>query len=258
MWRYLSLIAVVETIKARQLRLTRVDIFRDPFEGSVPKKHMEDQNIVLMGGQSQQHMMNIVALHHPGMAPSPPPDEDPWSRLTRWRRARTRSAHASCWSAGDESEALWRLYCKDEDCRGAGVALQTTLARLEKSVAVHDLCVSPIRYLKYHEAEAFKDDMEPLMHKRHGFSAEREVRLLRFNETHYKTLVPKDALVSELPKHIYLDWVLGDVIDEIIVSPYADKNYEERVRQAIDATDPSLTGRVALSVLHERRYAPNF
>ena len=71
-------------------------------------------------------------------------------------------------------------------------------------------------------------------------------------------LVPKDASVSELPEHIYVDWVLSDVIDEIIVSPYADVNYEDLVRHAINAIDPNLADRVVLSVLHERRYPPGF
>ena len=259
-WRYLTLSAVIATIKTRHLRLTRVDRFQDPFEGSVPKKQIEDQNTLLIAASSQRTMMNIVtAHHHPGMASLMPPDEDPWTRITRLRRARTRSAHASCWSACDESEALWRLYCADDGCRGVGVALRTTLARLDASVAAHDLYVSPITYLKYHEAPAFTDEMDSLLHKRHGFVAEHELRLLKFNDAHFRALVPKDASVSELSEHIYVDWVLSDVIDEIIISPYAEKNYEDLVHEAINAKDPNLADRVVLSELHERgRYPPNF
>jgi hypothetical protein len=106
-WRYLTLSAVIATIKTRQLRLTRVDRFQDPFEGSVPKTQIEAQIPLLIGAASRRAMMNCVAAHYPGMAKSMPPDEDLWIRITRLRRARTRSAHASCWSAGDESEALW-------------------------------------------------------------------------------------------------------------------------------------------------------
>jgi hypothetical protein len=120
-----------------------------------------------------------------------------------------------------------------------GVALRTTLARLEASVAAHDLHVSPIRYLKYHEAPAFTDEIDPLLHKRHGLAAEQELRLLRVDEAHYRALVPKDASVSELSEPIYVDWVLSDVIDEIIISPYADLNYEDLVLDAINAKDPN-------------------
>jgi hypothetical protein len=245
-WRYLTLSAVIATIKTQHLRLTRVDRFQDPFEGSVPKKQIEDQNQRFIAAVSGLTMMNCV------------PDEDPWNRTTRLRRAQTRSSHASCWSAGDESETLWRLYCADDGCQGVGVALRTTQVRLEASVAAHDLYVSPIRYLKYHEAPAFTDEIDPLLHKRHGFAAEHELRLLKFNKAHFSALVPKDASVPELSEHIYVDWVLSDVIDEIIISPYADVNYEDLVLDAINAKDPNLADRVVLSELHERLYPPNF
>ena len=122
----------------------------------------------------------------------------------------------------------------------------------------HDLYVSPIRYVKYHEAPAFTDEMDALLHKRHAFAAENELRLLKSDEAQYSALIPKDASVSELPEHIYVDWVLSDVIEEIIVSPYADVTYENLVRQAITAKDPNLADRVMLSELHERRHPANF
>ena len=258
MWRYLTLSAVIATIKTRRLRLTRVDRFQDPFEGSVPKKQIEDQNLLLISGESRRTMMNCVAAHYPGLARSMPPDEDPWNRTKRLRRARTRSSHASCWSAADESEVLWRLYCAEDGCQGVGVALRTTLARLDASVVTHDLYVSPIRYIRYHEAPAFTDEIAPLLHKRHSFAAEHEVRLLKVDEAHYWALVPKDASVSELSEHIYVDWVLSDVIDKIIISPYAEKNYEDLVHDDINANDPNLADRVVLSELHERQSPPAF
>jgi hypothetical protein len=250
-WRYLTLSAVIATIKARQLRLTRVDRFKDRFEGSVPKAQIDSQLLLFSGASRQMMMMQL------GKTP-PPPDEDPWVRITRLRRARTRSAHASCWSAGDEAEPLWRLYCADDGRQGVGVAVRTTLARLEASVAAHDLYVSPITYLPYHEAQPFTDEMDALLHKRHGFATERELRLLKFDEAHFKALGPKDASVSELPEHIYVDWVLSDVIDQIFISPYADENYEDLVRHAIGSKDQNLADRVVLSVLHERRYPAGF
>ncbi len=85
-----------------------------------------------------------------------------------------------------KSEALWRLYCKPP-CKG--VALRTTLAKLEKSVAPHDLYISPIKYRPYHEGPGFDDDLDPFMHKRQGFSAENEVRLLKVDDAHFGALM---------------------------------------------------------------------
>jgi hypothetical protein len=222
--RHLTLKAVIDTIKTQKLRLTRIDKFQDPFEGSVPKQTLEDQNLLLIGAESRRAMMNSVAAWYSGMGTISAPDEDPWLRITRLRRNRTRSAHASCWSMGAESEALWRLYCTDctDDKRqGVGVALRTTLARLKASVeAQDDLYVSPITYRPYHEnGWTFTDEMDSLLHKRQGFEAERELRLLKVDEAHYSALLPKDASVPELPEHIGVDWILSDVIDEIEISP---------------------------------------
>src|SRR5262245_30898713 len=141
-WRYLSLSGLIATIKTRQLRLTRVDTFQDRFEGSVTKREMDDQDLLFSGAESRRHMMNSISTHFQGMGRVEPLDEDPWLRMTRLRRARTRSAHASCWSHGDKSEPLWRLYCADDGCAGVGVALRTTLGQLEASVVAHDLYVS--------------------------------------------------------------------------------------------------------------------
>ncbi|HEX3414112.1 MAG TPA: hypothetical protein VHT00_20585, partial [Stellaceae bacterium] len=74
-------------------------------------------------------------------------------------------------------------------------------------MAAHDLYVSPITYRPYHEGPAFTDEMDSLLHKRHGFAAERELRILKFDEAHYSALVPEDATVSELPEHINVNWV---------------------------------------------------
>jgi hypothetical protein len=95
-WRYLSLDAVIATIERRQLRLTRIETFLDPFEGSVTKKHMEDQNLILASAESRRHMMNAVARHYQGMPrPTPIDNEDPWARITRLRRARTPGMRAA-------------------------------------------------------------------------------------------------------------------------------------------------------------------
>jgi hypothetical protein len=92
--------------------------------------------------------------------------------------------------------------------------------------------------------------MDSLLHKRHGFAAEHELRLLKFDEAHFSALVPKDASVSELSERIYVDWVLSDVIDKIIISPYAEVNYEDLVRDASRRMSKAGSGGRALRVIH--------
>jgi hypothetical protein len=100
--RYTSLEAVIAMLRDRQLRLTRLDAFREPFEGSVPKQQIDDQIPIFSGAQAM--MMEIASAHYPGMEVPRTRHRDPWQEMTDRRRAMTRSAHASCWSSGNESE----------------------------------------------------------------------------------------------------------------------------------------------------------
>lgn len=261
--RYLSLEAVLHVIRSQRLRLTRVDKFLDPFEGSVPKKQIDDQ-LPIFSSRNAIQMMGVAA-HYPGMSLPQKRNLDPWTEMTLRRQAKIRSAHASCWTAGHESEGMWRLYCDDDGVKGQGVALRSTLGRVEASVSRHALVVSPIRYRHYHEGEAFNDELDPFMHKRMGFAHENEVRLLRYDESHYFALAaavtsddPSKDTPPELPDYVFLEWSTIDVIEAITIGPYADEAYEKKVREAIESTEPSLADRVELSVLSERRYAPHF
>jgi len=191
-------------------------------------------------------------------------------------RDKTHSAHAICWTSGDESEAMWRLCCPDgenEKEKGQGLALRSTLAKLEAFVAHHDLFISPVSYRFYHEGDGFDDELDPFMDKRKGFECEQEVWILKYDEAHYSKLRSCDepeypefsnslvengtaALPDELPKYVLLDWSLTGAIHAITVSPYTFEAYESKARRDIAAIDPLVV--VELSVLSERRFAPNF
>ena len=59
---------------------------------------------------------------------------------------------------------MWRLYCRNGGPEGQGVALRSTLEKIEASVAHHDLFVSPIKYRYYHEGDAFDDELARRVH----------------------------------------------------------------------------------------------
>src|SRR2546428_7183886 len=133
--RYTTLNALVHILRNRQLRLTRVDKFADPFEGSIPKKQFDDQ-LPLFSSRSAVQMRGVAA-HYPGMSLPPRRNLDPWTEMTLRRRAKTRSAHAICCTAGNESEAMLRLYCRHGGVVGLDVALETTLRNVERSITRH-------------------------------------------------------------------------------------------------------------------------
>ena len=259
-WHYTSLEAVSAMHIDKKMRLSRIDTFRDPFEGSVPQKQVDDQ-VAVFGGQQSTRIwpQRSVARSDMGLL-SEPPYRDPWAYVAALRRAKLRSAHAICWVHGEESEAMWRLYCAWEHKQG--LALCTTLGKLEQSVIEHDVYVSPITYRPYHEGDAFDDELDAFFHKRFGFGHEHEVRILDFNHAHYAALAAylKDSESRsepfELPAHLFLDWPLADVIDRIEISPYASEEYENLVRHMFEILGVDIT--IELSILHQRRHSPAF
>jgi hypothetical protein len=257
-WHYTSLDAVTAMLNAGQMRLRRIDAYQDPFEGSVPTKQVDDQLPIFA---SAAHMMQSLPAHFPDTDFDRRRYRDPWADMSFRRRAKTRSAHACCWRWGDESEAMWRLYCKDGPSGGQGLALRTPFGKLVATVAHEDVYVSPINYRFYHEGDGFNDEIDAFLHKRKGFEYEQEIRVLKYDEAQYLTLV--QCLVAdvptppkELPEYTFLDWPLKNAVDAITISPYASEDYESKARAAIAARDPAL--KVELSVLHERRYGPQF
>lgn len=244
-WHYTTQSAVVAMLRDRKLRLTRLDAFPDPFEGSVPKQMFDDQ--VALFSSVYDVMMEDLST------------PDPWTVMTQRRLAMRRSAHAICWSWGDESEALWKLYCRD-DVEGQGLALRSQLGKLEGSVEDPDVYVSPVSYRHYHIGPSFDNELDPFMHKRKGFECEREVRLLLFDTAHFNALNMAQNLAGpyppELSQYRFLDWSPPSAIDAITVSPYASEAYESRARDEIAAIDPKVA--VELSVLSERLYKVNF
>jgi hypothetical protein len=260
---YSTLEAVVAMISGPKLRLTRLDAFDDPFEGSVPKQTMDDQIPLFAGHQAAAMMKQAVSAHYPSHYNMPIKQYfDLWGATTLRRKAMTRSAHAICWRAGEESEAMWRLYCND-GARGQGLALRTSLQKLEQSVSHHDVFVSPVVYRHYHIGPAFTDGLDAFMHKRNGFKHESEVRLLKFDQPHYFEhaafiMGHRKVEPAALPEYVYLDWTPFDAVDAIVISPYASQAYEDEARRAIHALSASPPLTVELSELSERRYGPNF
>lgn len=91
-WHYTTTEAVVAILRERRLRLRRIDKWRDPFEGSVPKQQIDDQIPIFSGAQAAEMMMGTAAAQYPEMptfARRVQRHRDPWQRMTQRRLATT-------------------------------------------------------------------------------------------------------------------------------------------------------------------------
>jgi hypothetical protein len=265
--RYLSLWAAVNVLRTRKLRLTLVEHLRekfDPFEGTIPRPEQQHLDILLMHrGMAHQQVEQWAAHYTPDVRElvrrNPVPDG--WAEMQRLRSAKRRSAHASCWMAGDESDAMWRLYCDDGD-RGLGVSLQTTWGALKASVEPHHLICRGMIYRSNveHDGHRFTDDHDLYFWKRKGFEHEGEARLVHYDAAHYQALTFGPAPApAELHRYIFRDWDAVATLESVIISPYADGAYERTARDVLSwaAASAAFADKVELSALHPRRYTPN-
>jgi hypothetical protein len=252
--RYTSLAALVLMLTKNELPLIRIDRFRDPFEGSIPKSVIGQQALIQAGVNAQQ--MQVVMQQKPirhiqtRTLGEPMPqwmgNRDVHAEHERMRKARIKSSYASCWRRGPESEGMWRLYCGEKD----GVALSTTFAQLENSIKDSDVVAGLVQYGNYETMTAFNGELDHLMYKRLGFEFEQELRLLMTDEELYEKIKQNGPCESVPVRSI--PWNLAGSIEKILVSPYADPWYVDAVKsvvESLDAGKTSLVTRVGWSEL---------
>ncbi len=135
-----------------------------------------------------------------------------------------------------ESEAMWRLYAGT----GAGIAIKTTFESLEK--AFKSCAESNVKYkagkviyVDYDTCDIPLLNAMALFHKKESFSLEREVRIVRFSDG------------NEDCPGITCSADLGELIQEVVVSPLADSWMFKVVKETTAKFDASLVKRIRKS-----------
>lgn len=207
-WRYLGLAQLLFTLQRRSLHFTRVDQFKDPFEGSLPTAEVEAEKEL------------FAQLGIPG-GPG-------WNR-----REHLRLYAACCWYLREhESEAMWKLYASE------GIAIRSTLGRLIDSLGTAPTGATPIyvgevNYIDYAKeitrpitgpnGEPRRNNgFIPVMHKRKSFEHEKELRaiLCAVGDGMEKLVDGTEIAVPAMSAagcEVPVD--LDRLIDQIVVSP---------------------------------------
>ena len=150
-WRYLDFPKLVSMLEERALFFSRLSAFGDPFEG--------------LYAQANLTRRNRSALVSPGKVPE---------RFLKnsFLRHLDRTVIVNCWHLSDrESAAMWRIYGASE----GAVCVQSTFGRLQECLPDVDIC--RVRYIDYRVHPVPESHVAmPLLHKRHSFEHERELR----------------------------------------------------------------------------------
>lgn len=241
-WRYLKIDKYYDLISNNRLFFCRIDLFEDPFEGSIPKREVDYrpiESIKISHFNNNPITLDEAKIRDTAMAET--------HRLYR------QTYIVSCWHMNQhESEAMWKLYLSENK----GVAIKSTVGQLLSSLSDNnnDFIDSRVRYIDY-ENDIWYDKNEypiktynmfsPFIHKRKSLQHENEFRLLHnvdeaFGDSKYWEK-------QDFCKGRYFRVKLDILISDIIVSPFiSNDSFNEIVAYSLNKSELPIPKKSAL------------
>jgi hypothetical protein len=177
-WRYTSLVKLLDLLATKQLHLSKLEDLDDPHEGYMPPDHCRAQ------------------------WPCDIPDAV-INQVTAATTAIARKVFVSCWHiANQESDVLWNRYSDR-----SGVAIESTLGGLKTGVIVDTpMYIGRVSYLDYSSTSQVIDSRNmynQALSKRIEFEADSELRLvastpLRPEQSRVRLGIHLDRLISRV------------------------------------------------------------
>lgn len=157
-WRYLDFDKFIWMLQRKALYMPRADQLGDAFEGSTTRGHLAQWKAAAEKEADETKRRNI---------------EGAISQLSDFAREFLPMTYVSCWHMSEvESHAMWKLYTKSS----MAVAIASTFGRLENLLPDH-ANVGIVRYVDFDKYTYPTENLfHRIMHKRHFFSYEQEVR----------------------------------------------------------------------------------
>jgi hypothetical protein len=211
-------------LKNSALFFCRADKFIDPFEGSLPKREADFRI---------KDAKKIEAFF--GRPFDQKLEEKNIRELAAWHKEAKKATIVNCWHINNnESDAMWRLYLKDNE----GVAVQTTSEKIKLSIesCTEEIEYSRVQYLDY-DTDIWHHPIDyphthynlitPLIHKRLEFKHENEFRL-------YQRIDEAEGLEDfwntqefSIGKMIQVD--IEILVDKIIFPPTSDEASQNKI-----------------------------
>ena len=203
-WRYMDFTGFVDMLSHAGLFFCRVDRFDDPFEGSIPRRWLEESKIEDDSlGNTGISRPAIVAISREELL-----KQRPWVLV-------------NCWHMNEgESVAMWKLYAGSS----RAICIQSTYGKLDEALD-SGLFIGKVNYISYEDDDIPIGNLFwPIMHKRKSFEHERELRAVSCD-------VPSATTGNNAPPE-YGEWRSVDLdalIDVVYVAPSAPRWFAELV-----------------------------
>lgn len=207
LWRYMSFTKFVSLLDKSALFFARADKLSDPFEGSY-----SPVNVALRPTIYAEYA-DSTAVERRSTA------------MATLRNLR-RFFLLNCWHQNDhESEAMWKLYSGERD----GIAVRCTFQSLKQSLTSEEsIYVGRVSYVDYKSTFIpERNAMSAYFHKRKSFEHENEVRAICMK-------LPEGGntgrpVLDICDVGLYLDVDLSQLIEEVVVAPYAEDWFFELI-----------------------------
>jgi hypothetical protein len=242
-WKYMDLGKFASMLTTRSLYFACPVQFSDPYEGVLPKSHIEAEAKI-----TQALLDPIIALTKQIANAIGAEQVEAHTRLQalnlsidQMRRTRHREVNAkfgvSCWHQSEhESDAMWKLY----SASGQGIAIESTVGQLRTCFENRDdFQIDRVRYMDFDRDPIEKNHKRyRLFIKRKSFECEREVRAT--------ILLPTEGA------GVSVECDLNVLVTQIHVSPLV----ERFVSDAIEALCSGSVRCLSKPLRHSPLYSP--
>lgn len=242
LWRYIDLQKFISMLSTRTLFFSRPSAFRDPYEGWMPRSHME-----ALAGINQRYIAQQHDLRREFAAINPNADltrfnegiqrniETYAEKAKRAPKEAVQKFGVTCWHKSEyESEAMWSAYPAESVAIELTVGQLDAANRTDKKVYVDD-----VRYMDFESDPIEKGYSQYLLFlKRKSFEHEREVRGV--------------VLLGEGTDGAFLDYDLDILVTQIHVSPRASAEFRHAVSDIVAGKVHPLNKPVLASTLYEQ------
>ena len=235
-WRYLSLDKFLDLLVTSEIFFSNAGRMTDKYEGTVPKRNRK---------YFVKHLTNQTEFFTPEEAEIEAGFKvesiDSFKNLTL----------LNCWTISQhESYALWKIYLGGAK---AGVAIKTTVSKLEKAIRMgndpvdDDIYLSKVNYTDYIK-EGHDNRFKIITTKNDFYNYENELRLfiLHFPKSEGGTVPPYDIRVG---RRLKVD--LNELIDSIYLSPFSGRWLDDTLIKTINAVKPDLTAKIENSEIYD-------
>lgn len=207
-WRYLDLEKFSMLLEQQALFFCSAKKFEDPFEGEFAWGRVGYEKFI-------ETQKKLCAAHGANM------DIDMFMAFNlKTLKEISEKTYISCWHSNEhESEAMWKLYCKNPT-RGVVIkSNKTTLQANLETKGLNKLQLKSVKYVPNFWIKQYNPESDIFFSKRPSFEYEKEFRAF-FQEDTLDTLPVNGKLVPVS---------LADLLDEIRTSPFSDQGFKNEV-----------------------------